>query len=209
MWNKLLKILNIHADANQKWLLWTMAISGLLATYTSPILLKTVITDLPAQWIAIESVVLSITSLFIGMLWQGKARKKAINNFAKLAIIECTCTFLLAMYLCFIDYNPWVYGIGSLIYTSLIVIFVGKCIMCFKAKLWIEKDREVYDNNLSIVGGIVCVIGYLVALLAMPPLKLALFLWGFCCIFDDLGWIIVYFKNKEKLIEYGDTEENT
>lgn len=199
--SKLSDIFNIHPDKNQRWLLWSMAISGLIGTYTSPMLVKTVITDLPAQWLAIESVVLSITGLLIGMLWKGKIREKAIKNFATLAIIECTCTFLLAMYLCFIEYNPWVYGVASLIYTSLIVIFIGKCIMCFKAKLWIEREREIYDNNMSIVYGIVCVIGYLFALFAMPSLQLALFLWGFCCIFDDIGWIIVYFKNIKTLHE--------
>lgn len=199
--SKLSNIFNIHPDKNQRWLLWSMAISGLIGTYTSPMLVKTVISDLPAQWLAIESVVLSITGLLIGMLWKGKIREKAIKNFATLAIIECTCTFVLAMYLCFIEYNPWVYGIASLIYTSLIVIFIGKCIMCFKAKLWVEREREIYDNNMSIVYGIVCVIGYLFALFAMPSLQLALFLWGFCCIFDDIGWIIVYFRNKEILHE--------
>lgn len=71
--------------------------------------------------------------------------------------------------------------------------------MAFKAKLWIEKDREVYDNNVSIVGGIVCVVGYVFALVALPSLKVSLFLWSLCCIFDDIGWIIVYNKNKETL----------
>lgn len=73
--------------------------------------------------------------------------------------------------------------------------------MAFKAKLWIEKEREIYDNNASIVSGIVCVVGYLFAILALPSLKLSLFLWSICCIIDDIGWIIVYKINKTKLIE--------
>ena len=40
---KILTILNIHADDNQKWLLWSMFFSGLLATYVLPQISKTVI----------------------------------------------------------------------------------------------------------------------------------------------------------------------
>lgn len=207
MLKKAANLLNINADHNQKWLLWSMAISGLISTYIGPMLTKTVITDLPPQWLAIDSLVMSLSVLIIGMSWRGKIREKAIKSFSMLAITECACGFILAMYLCFIGYNAWIYAIGSLIYSSLIVVFIGKCIMAFKAKLWIEKEREIYDNNLSIVGGIVCVVGYLTALIAMPSLKVALFLWGLACIFDDIGWIIVYIKNKERLKENLEDEE--
>ena len=70
--------------------------------------------------------------------------------------------------------------------------------MAFKVKLWIEKEREIYDNN-SIIGGIVCIIGFTAALLFMPSLKTALFILAICCIIDDIGWIIVYSKNKNTL----------
>ena len=73
--------------------------------------------------------------------------------------------------------------------------------MAFKAKLWVEKEREIYDNNMSIVSGIVCIVGYVFALIALPSLKVSLFLWSVCCIFDDIGWLIVYTKNKKTLRE--------
>jgi len=196
MMKKILNLLNIHPDANQKWLLISLVISGLLITYAHPTLLKTIISGLPAQWIAFESVVASVSGLLIGMIWQGKVRQKAIKYFFYLALIESLCGFILGLYLCFINFNVWVLAIASLIYTTVISSFVGKCIMAFKAKLWIEKDREVYDNNTSIVSGIVCLVGYLFALVALPPLKLSLFLWSICCILDDIGWLIVYKKNK-------------
>ena len=37
------------------------------------------------------------------------------------------------------------------------------------------------------------------ALLFMPSLKVGLFLWSICCIIDDIGWIIVFNKNKTLL----------
>ena len=71
--------------------------------------------------------------------------------------------------------------------------------MAFKAKLWIEKDREIYDNNVGIISGIVCIAGYVFALVALPSLKVSLLLWSLCCVFDDIGWIIVYNRNRETL----------
>jgi hypothetical protein len=196
MAKKILNLLNIHPDANQKWLLISLVISGLLITYAHPTLLKTIISGLPAQWIAFESVVASVSGLLIGMIWQGKIREKAIKYFFYLALIESLCGFILGLYLCFINFNVWVLAIASLIYTTVISSFVGKCIMAFKAKLWVEKEREIYDNNSDIVTGIVCIVGYLFALVALPSLKVSLFLWAICCIFDDIGWLIVYSKNK-------------
>lgn len=63
----------------------------------------------------------------------------------------------------------------------------------------VEKEREIYDNNQSVIAGLVCIIGFTLALVFMPPLKVAILLWGLCCIIDDIGWIIVYNKNKNAL----------
>lgn len=201
LFNKLLNILNIHPDSNQKWLLLSMFFSGLLVTYASPAITKEIVSSLPAEWIAFEALFGSISGLLIGILWKGNLRKKAINYFTLFAISESFIGCLLAMFLIFIYYNVWIFAIVSLIYTSFISIFVGKCIMAFKSKLWNEQGREIYDNNISIVSGIVCILGFGLALVAMPSLKIAIFLWGICCIIDDIGWIYVYFKNKNTLIE--------
>lgn len=199
LFSKLLNILNIHADDNQKWLLWSMFFSGLLATYVSPQISKSVITQLPAEWIAFEALFSSVVALILGMIWKGKFRHNIIQYFIIFCICECLAGFLMAMYLVFIHYNVWVLAITELIYGNFICSLVGKCIMAFKTKLWPEKEREIYDNNLSIVSGITCIIGFAIALIMMPSLNTALFIWGLCCIIDDLGWIIVYRKNQEIL----------
>ena len=201
MVKKILGWLNIHPDENQKWLLLSTFFSGLLVTYASPAITKAIITALPAEWIAFEALFGSLSGLLIGMVWKDNVRDKAMKYFMWLAIFESVIGCLLAMFLCFIYYNVWVFAIVSLLYTSFISIFVGKCIMAFKPKLWNDKAREVYDNNYSIVSGIVCVTGYGLALIAMPSLQVSLFLWGLCCILDDIGWIYVYYKNSEKIKE--------
>lgn len=174
-------------------------LSGLLITYVNPTITKAIVSELPAEWLAVQSLVGSISGLLLGIVWKGKVRKTAIKYFAILAISESLIGFILALYLCLIQYNVWVFAITSLIYSTFITEFVLKCIMTFKSKLWIEKDREIYDNNVSIVEGIVCIIGFSCALLFLPSLKVSLFIWGLCCIFDDIGWIIVYLKNKNVL----------
>ena len=179
MFKKLLEYINIHPDKNQSWLLISLVVSGLLITYAHPTLVKEIISNLPAQWIAFESLAASIAGLLIGMIWQKNVRKKAIEYFFYLAFVESLCGCLLGLYLCFINWNVWIFAIASLIYTTIISSFVGKCIMAFKA----------------------CIIGYVFALVALPSLKVSLFLWSVCCIFDDIGWLIVYAKNKKTLRE--------
>ena len=197
--NKILNLLNLKIDNNQKYILLSLFISGLLLTYVSPMFTKVIITALPAEWIAFESLFASISTLIIGILWKGKPRETAMKHFIVFCLIETIASFTLAIYLLLVEFNVWVYAIFSLFYVSFITIFVGKCIMAFKTKLWNEEKRELYDNNTSIISGITCISGFLLALLFMPSLELSLILWAIACIVDDIGWMIVYIKNKEVL----------
>ena len=75
---------------------------------------------------------------------------------------------------------------GAEIVSNLVVVVFTSGTVCFSTK---------------IVSGIVCVAGYGLALIAMPSLEVSLFLWGLCCILDDIGWIYVYYKNRDKIKE--------
>lgn len=195
----LLNKLNLHIDENQKIILIPLVIVGLIFTYIHPTLTKEIVSSLPAEWLAFEALCSTLFGLIVGVLWQGKVRTSAIKYFMYLISAECLAGFFLGMYLTFVAWNVWVFAIASLVYTNLVTVFVSKCIMYFKTKLWIAHDREVYDNNHSIVCGITCVIGFGAALLLLPSLETAVFLWGLSCLVDDIGWGIVYLRNKEKL----------
>ena len=195
----LLNRLNIHPDKNQRWILLSTLISGLMITYINPRIVKTIVSELPAEWLAIQSLVGALTGFSIGILWQKAVRQKAVNNFMFLAAAESLCGCILGLYLTFISWDVWVFAISSLIYSSMIGKFISKCKMTFKSKLWTEGEREIYDNNNDIVGSIVCILGFLIALILMPSLKTSLIIWSLYCIFDDLGWIIVFYKNKQAL----------
>lgn len=193
---RILVMLNVHPDKNQKWLLMSTAISGLLSTYIAATISKKIISELPAQWIAAQALVSAISGLIIGMIWKGRVRHAAISKFSLLAIAESTAGFGLGIYLLF-QWNTWIFAIVSLLYSTLISNFVGKAIMAFRSVLWQEKEREIYDNNRQIVGSIICIVGFAFSIIALPPLKLAIALWAIGCVVDDIGWIIVYQKNKQ------------
>jgi len=198
---KVLDFFNIHPDANQRWTLSVLFVCGIMYTYVSPAMTKAIITALPAEWIAFQSLFSSICGLFVGMVWKGSLRKKVIKWFSTLCIIESAAGFLVGMYLCFVSYNAWLFAIATLVYSSLVSMFVGKCIMAFRPKLWNDKERELYDNNNSIVCGIYCIIGFLFSLLFMPSLNTALFVWGSVCALDNIGWIVIYQRNRKLLNE--------
>lgn len=198
----LCKKLNLHADRNQALILVWVFVFGLINTYIGPTITKELVSNLPAEYIAFQALASSICGFIIGVLWQGGIREKAIKWFIPLALTESIVACSLGIYLLFIDYNVWIFAIASLLYSCLVTIFISKCIMSFRSKLWEgHNEREAYDNNNSIVGGITCIVGFGLALLFLPSLKVALGLWSISCLFDNLAWCYVYYKNKTLLIK--------
>lgn len=194
--------LNLHADRNQTLILIWVFVFGLINTYIGPTITKELVSNLPAEYIAFQALASSICGFIIGVLWQGGIRKRAIMWFIPLALTESIVACSLGVYLLFVDYNVWIFAIASLLYSCLVTIFISKCIMSFRAKLWEgHNEREAYDNNNSIVGGITCIVGFGLALLFLPSLKVALGLWSISCLFDNLAWCYVYYRNKTSLME--------
>ena len=196
MFKTILRFFNIHPDKNQRWILVNLFLTGLLYTYVSPAITKEIITALPAEWLAFQSLFFSAVALVIGMVWKGQTRITAIKLFMWLCIAESCAGFLIGMYLLFIHYNVIVFAIATMLYSSLISEFVAKCIMLFKTRLWNEKGRETYDNNNAIVCSLFCIIGYVLSLFFMPSLETALAIWSIVCLTDDIAWLILYRKHK-------------
>ena len=174
---KILNLFNLKLDSNQKYIVVSLILCSLLCSYISPVIIKDIYTKLPSEWIAFESLVGSISGFLISIFWRDTIRRQAIKKFLTLVIGETVCGILVCAYLLLIDYNIWVLAISQLIYTTFITSFVCKCIMVFKSKLWNNKDRETYDNNIEIVSCLTSILGYLIAILAEPDIRLAIFLW--------------------------------
>ena len=201
LWTKLLKLLNINLQPHQAIPATSYFFTLLLHSYFFPVLMKTSISELPAQWLSFETVWCCVASLVVGIMWKGKFRAAAVKWFAALAIAESACGFSLGMWLAFVQWNVWVYAIFSLLYVSIISLTISRCIMVFKTKLWNEKSRELHDNTQSIIGDIALCVGGVLAIVACPPLKLALVLFGLTCVIDDIGWIVTYLKLRNVLKE--------
>ena len=201
MIQKIFKIFNIQLQPYQGPLALTMFITVLLHAYFGPVICKTAISELPSQWLAFEGVWCCTASLLVGMAWKGSFRTLALKSFIWFAIAETIAGFCLAMWLVLVAWNVWVYSIFSLLYVSLVSLTIGRCVMVFKTKIWNEKSRELYDNTASIIRDLALIAGGLMAMLLCPSLKLALVLWGLACIVDDIGWILTWFKLKDRLKE--------
>ena len=197
--NKIKRILNLSVDDNQKWILIFSFITCLILSFTAPIIHQTLYVLLPTRWFAFSSLIGSISGLFVGIIWKGNIRKFAINKFLIITISECLICFGVGIYMAFFGGNIWVYAITQLIYVNLISRFVYKAQMYFKSKLWNGKKRENYDNNESIILYLSMIFGYLLAIIYVPTFTFSMFLFGFCCLIDDTGWIIVFIKNKQSL----------
>ena len=176
------------------------SVSGLIYTYTHPVIVKATISNLPERYISLEALWFCVSAMIIGAIWKGCVREKAIKYFTYIATIESLAAFSLGCYMSFFNWNVWVFAISSALYLSIVSQFIGKCVMAFKASLWIEKEREDFDNTSEIISNTIAMIGFAIATIAMPKLEVAVFLWGCGCIFDDIGWIIVYRKTRKRII---------
>lgn len=193
--------LNIRLIRGSGLIYVTLLVSTVIGTYSNPVICKEIVSNLPPEYLAAESISVSISTLLIGMLWKGKTRDVVIRNFMMLAILETIASIILGYWLLFVSYNVWVMAIGSIIYVNLISIFINKCVMMFKSKLFIEKEREDFDNSSSTINSIAALLGFGLALLFMPSLKVGILCWSIACVFDDVGWMYIYFKNKKHIIE--------
>ena len=143
------KLLNLKVQKNQGLLLTCSTITGFLFCYISPRIQKEIVSNLPAEFLSVQSLWWCLSALLIGIVWKGTTRETAIKYFTVLALTESFMGFCLGMYLTFVEYNVWIFAIGSLLYSSMVSIFVGKCIMCFESKLWQSREREDFDNTNS------------------------------------------------------------
>lgn len=178
VWHFLKRMLNIQVQDNQGYLLFSSSMCGLIYTYANPPIVKEIVSKLPAEYISFEGAWFCLSALIIGAIWKNRTRVFAMRFFTWLALSESIGSFLLSIYLVVINYNVWVFAILTLFYSSIITTFIGKCIMMFQSKLWNGKEREMYDNTASIFRNGTAMLGFAIAILAMPSLNTAILLWG-------------------------------
>lgn len=198
--DKILVLLNINIQKDQGWLLMTSCITGLIYAFSFAPIQKEVVSKMPTQFLSFQALWFCLSALVIGIIWKGRPRRFAIRYYVILAVVESVAAFLLSMYLVFVRYSVWIYAISSMLYSSIVVMFAAKCIMMFESRLWTAGAREAFDNTASVVRNITAIVGFGCASLFVPSLRMAIFMWGLGCIFDDVGWIIVYTINRDRIL---------
>jgi len=181
--------------SNQTILIVCEFVSMVLMCIAWPTLQKTCITLLPARWIALQNVVVSVSGVVFAWMWKNeKFRQLSINGYLPIAVIEILFGTILSFLMMF-NFNVWVYAIGQLICTSVISVYIGRMTNAFRAIIFKDRERENYDNNIYLWSNAAAILGFFLSLLKPPPLNISLLLWGISWIFS-IGWIIVYIKNK-------------
>ena len=74
-WNFFKRIFNIQVQKNQGWLLMSSSVSGLIYTYTHPVIVKATISNLPERYISLEALWFCVSAMIIGAIWKGCVRQ--------------------------------------------------------------------------------------------------------------------------------------
>ena len=154
---------------------------------------------LPTQWLSFEQLMLSAFLILACSLWKNdKFRENSIKIFLYLSIFEMVSGMIIAFSMA-VWFNVWIFAIGSLIYTGAVSILLSRVETAFKAKLFKERNREDFDNDMQLACSLSSLIGFGIASIISIPIVSALILWGIAWI-GNLGWIIVYLKNRKILV---------
>lgn len=154
---------------------------------------------LPTQWLSFEQLMLSVFLIIACSLWKNdKFREKSLKIFLYLSIFEMISGMILAFSMA-VWFNVWIFAIGSLIYTGAVSILLNRVEVSFKSKLFNYRDREDFDNDMELACSLSSLIGFGIASIISIPISSALILWGIAWV-GNLGWIMVYIKNKKMLV---------
>lgn len=159
---------------------------------------KVCVEQLPTQWLSFEQLMLSVFLILACSLWKiDRFREKSLKLFLYLSIFEMLSGMLLAFSMA-VYFNVWIFAIGSLLYTGAISVLLNRVETAFKSKLFNFRDREDFDNDMQLACSLSSLIGFGIASIVSIPISSALLLWGIAWI-GNLGWIIVYIKNRKNL----------
>lgn len=160
---------------------------------------KVCVEQLPTQWLSFEQLMLSAFLILACSLWKNeKFRQNSLNIFLYLSIFEMLSGMILAFSMA-VWFNVWVFAIGSLIYTGVISILLNRVEISFKSKLFNNRAREDFDNDMQLATSLSSLIGFGIASIISIPISSALILWGIAWL-GNLGWIIIYLRNKKILV---------
>lgn len=190
-----------NIDRDQKAILAVASICGLLGAFVAPTINKFIMSNISERFIAFQGIAGITGALIAECSWKAsKFSARIKKSFVALILVENLLCVGLVSYLIFVDKNVELYAIGSVVTSTLIGEYTSLAIRSFKNHLWSGDDRDRYDNNQGIVGGIVAVSGLFLAAIVIPTVDQALWIWAAETGFSGLGWVIVYRRHRSELV---------
>ena len=190
----------IDMDQNSQILFLFDVIGTILMTISMPVISKMFMSEVSADELGQRMLVSTICGFILEQFWVKSVRNGLLKHYMCFCWLETALTTGLIVYMLIFGWNYHVYMWGSVLYGTFISRIVGKLTSAYSNQLWQGRDREDRQNSLSYlnkVAGIAA--GILLALGVVPTLEQSLIMWGITSAIDDLGWMIVYSRNKEQL----------
>lgn len=177
-------------------------ITILLGSLCGPTMMRALTTGISESDLATRSFVGIICGLLLNQFWVKSLRNKLLKHYMGFCWLETFLTTGLVIYLIIFGWNPIVYLWGSIIYGSFVSRVVGKLTSAYSNQLWKGRAREDRGNDKAYLSMIISLVGSGIVMMGLvPTVDQALILWGLSSFVDDLGWMIVYSRNKNFLDE--------
>lgn len=191
----------IKYNQDSKIIFAISAVTSFLSMMAFPTMQKYIVTELPASYIAIEQIGITVSLIVLCQLWNNDAfRAWSLKMFRKVYISEIASGFVLYAYSVLFGINAWVIAIGRLILFSMITVWLSRMIIAFESMLFSGKDREEYDNNYQLVCSVSALLGSSAALMIEPDIETSLFLWALSLI-GNAGWLVLYKRLNKRIKE--------
>lgn len=187
-------------DDNGRIVIIIEVICTLLCSCSCITLDQVIKAELPAAEFGWRMTVSAIIGIVIGHVYTDSVRAWLIKKFLGFVFWESIWTTGVAVYMIVFGFDARVFMWTSVIYGAIISRLVGRCTKAFKCELWKGRALEDLSNHSGQFGRYAALVG---GLLAGPVSELgvngALVLWAITSFLDDLGWVILYKKNEDRL----------
>lgn len=203
---KFIDWLDIKPTKDQRVLLISNGIICFITAFVSSAMMNNcAVVNFNEEFTSTMNLISCVCGIVIGKVWTGYVRDHLMRNYKVYVIVECIIfsAIYLFLALCHELWNPYAYMIIGLIYSVLIGRFIGRSQDVIKSAVWVDNDqRERFNINMNNVAPLASLVGFILIKVWYPGLTTSLILLSSVCIIDDIGWFIVYCKNKDKVLQY-------
>lgn len=169
-------------------------ISGLFYALAYPTIITKLISEVGSKIVSFNAICISIAGIFIPIMWN-KYSDTIYKKYGYLFIVE-TITYSIICVCVILN----IISIKSYyILDTILFCIVSKNIICGNNKLKVlrykDKERETFDNNISLVGDASSLVGFIISFILNIPINIAFICItiGICA--DNFAYFISWKKS--------------